>query len=288
MGTVSFPLLVQEPKVIIMKLSLGFTPTIQGWIFATEGGYVDHPKDPGGATNMGITFKVLKAWYGRAITKADVKNMPKAVAVAIYEKNYWNAVRGNSLPLGLDYAMMDYAVNSGVSRAIKDLQRCLGAYYTGTIDGVAGAVTLTAVKSFVEAEGVVALIYALCERRFNFVKGLSTFATFGKGWTKRIWGNSLGVQTSDIGVADRATMLSGQSSVPIPAPTEAIPGQASPEAPSITDAIKDPGIISAVAGAAVSIFGAVADQPVLQIAIIAGIAFLVYRFVIVKQKVDPA
>lgn len=270
-----------------MKMSMGFTPQIQDWVFATEGGYVDHPKDPGGATNMGITFKVLKAWYGRAITKADVKNMPKSVAVAIYEKNYWNAVRASHLPLGLDYAMMDYAVNSGVSRAIKDLQRCIKDYYTGTIDGVAGALTLAAVKAFAEAEGTATLIYALCERRFNFVKGLSTFATFGKGWTKRIWGNSLGVQTSDIGVADRATMLSGNTGVAIPAPTETIPGQAAPEKPSVIDAVKDPGVLGAIAGGIATIFGAIADQPVLQVAVVAAVAFLVYRFVITKQKVDP-
>lgn len=279
-----------------LQMSHGFTPELQSWIFATEGGYVDHPKDPGGATNMGITRKTLAAWRGispyTALPKEEVRKLPKSEAAAIYKKNYWDLAQCTSLPRGVDYAVMDYAVNSGVSRAVKDLQRTVSEFYKGVVDGLAGTLTATAVKDYCEAYGVDSLIEAYCERRYNFVKGLSTFKTFGKGWTTRIWGSKQGIQTNDIGVADRAVMLArtttGAEVRELPAPLETGPGLALPEKPSVLDTIKDPGILAAGAGLVTSVAGAIADQPVLQIAMVAAIAFFIYRFVIVKQKVDPA
>lgn len=263
------------------QLSRGFTPEIQNWIFASEGGYVDHPKDPGGATNMGITFKVLQAWLGRKITKQDVKNLSRSTAVDIYTAQYWNAVKASQLPLGLDYAVFDYAVNSGPSRAIKDLQRIVGS----DPDGVMGIITLQKVENYAKAYGVTNLLLNYINARWEFVHGLSTFSTFGNGWRKRIWGNKDGAQTNDIGVIDRATLLmTGASNIPVPSkPTEPV-GHAYPEKPSVTDAIKDPGVLTAVGGIITSLIGAVADQPVLQLALVAAGAFLIYRFVIVKQR----
>lgn len=145
------------------------------WPF--EGGYVDHPRDPGGATNMGITFAVLQRWRGAPITKTDVRNLTKAEAAAIYESNYWRPIRGDDLPLGVDLSTMDYGVNSGPSRSVRDLQRVVGV----NADGVVGPVTLAAA-----AHAPRATIKAHCARRLSFVQGLKIWDTFGKGWSRRI------------------------------------------------------------------------------------------------------
>jgi lysozyme family protein len=146
--------------------------------FRYEGGFVNHPKDPGGATNWGITKRVLEGWRGRPVTIAEVRAMTKTEAADIYRANYWNAVRGDDLPKGVDLSVWDYGVNSGPSRSIKDLQRCLGV----KVDGFMGPATCKAAR---EAEPV-ALIKALCDRRRRFVRGLKPYKTFGKGWERRI------------------------------------------------------------------------------------------------------
>jgi lysozyme family protein len=149
-------------------------------VLVHEGGYVDHPKDPGGATNMGITFAVLQAWRGKKITKADVKKLTRKEAAAIYRKQYWDAVRGDELPAGVDYAVFDFAVNSGVSRAAKFLQAAVGV----AADGHIGEITLEAVKDR-SASGI---IEDICDRRLAWLRKLKTFSTFGKGWTARVKG----------------------------------------------------------------------------------------------------
>jgi lysozyme family protein len=145
-----------------------------------EGGYVDHPKDPGGATNLGITIGTLSDWLGRRATKAEVKALTKQSVAPIYRKRYWDAVRGDDLPSGLDYAVFDFAVNSGVSRASKYLQAILRVPQDGKI----GPVTIAAAK----AADPTILIERLCTNRMEFLEGLSTFPTFGKGWKSRVEG----------------------------------------------------------------------------------------------------
>lgn len=147
-------------------------------VFKHEGGYVDHPKDPGGATNMGITFAVLEAWRGKPITKADVKNLTKAEAAKIYRQNYWDKIRGDDLPAGLDLAVFDFAVNSGPKRSAEYLQRLVGV----TVDGAIGPNTLKAVNAIKDPR---LTINMFMDRREAFLKGLSTFPTFGKGWMSR-------------------------------------------------------------------------------------------------------
>ena len=95
-------------------------------VLAQEGGYVDHPADPGGATNKGITIQTLAQWRGHAVTKDDVRNLSIKEAGEMYHARYWQAVHADDLPAGLDLAMFDYAVNSGPARAIKTLQQALG------------------------------------------------------------------------------------------------------------------------------------------------------------------
>lgn len=147
-------------------------------VLQSEGGYVDHPSDPGGATNMGITIATLRTWRGRSVTKADVKALTRAEAAAIYRKNYWDAVRGDDLPRGLDLVAFDAAVNSGVSRGAKWLQSALGV----PDDGKVGPKTIAAAN----AAHKDAVIDRACDLRLGFLRQLGTWKTFGKGWTRRV------------------------------------------------------------------------------------------------------
>jgi hypothetical protein len=78
-----------------------------------EGGYVDHSADPGGATNLGIAIGTLLGWLGRQAAKAEVRALTNATVAPIYRKNYWDAVRADDLPSGVDYCVFDFALNSG-------------------------------------------------------------------------------------------------------------------------------------------------------------------------------
>lgn len=146
-----------------------------------EGGYVNHPKDPGGATNKGVTQGVYDAYRLRKGQQVrSVKSITKTELNEIYDKQYWDVVRADELPHGLDYCVFDYAVNSGPSRAVKDLQRVLGV----GVDGVIGNVTL---KAAVDGD-TEKIIEDLCARRLRFLKSLKTWATFGRGWGRRVDG----------------------------------------------------------------------------------------------------
>lgn len=143
-----------------------------------EGGYVDHPSDPGGATNMGITHGTLAQYRGKLVTKQDVRNLTLTEAERIYEHRYWDPVNGDMLPYGVDLGTLDGAVNSGVSRGAKWLQRAAGVKQDGKI----GPVTL---RSVAADDGDV-IIRKMCGYRLSFVQGLSTWKVFGRGWSRRI------------------------------------------------------------------------------------------------------
>lgn len=142
-----------------------------------EGGYVDHPSDPGGATNFGITERVARA-YGY---KGHMRNLPRETAIAIYRGQYWNAVKGDQLPSAFAFQVFDAAVNHGVGNAVRWMQRAAGV----ADDGKIGPMTLGAVMKANPAD----LVLAFNAIRLNFYASLSTFGTFGKGWTRRVAGN---------------------------------------------------------------------------------------------------
>lgn len=145
-----------------------------------EGGFVNHPKDPGGATNKGITLGTFRRWLKNDATVADLKKITPEQVARIYRLHYWNAIRGDDLPAGLDYAVFDFAVNSGPSRAARYLQGLIGV----KADGKIGPATLKAIRTHFSRE----LIHALCDQRMSFLRRLKTFPTFGKGWTRRVDG----------------------------------------------------------------------------------------------------
>jgi len=143
-----------------------------------EGGFVNHPSDPGGATNKGVTKKVWEEWVGHPVTIDDMKALTIEDVQPLYKKNYWDRVRGDDLPAGVDYAVFDVAVNSGVVRAAKFLQTVLGLNQ----DGIIGPVTLAAVAIAPPRD----LVTNICDKRLAFMQSLPTWSTFGKGWQRRV------------------------------------------------------------------------------------------------------
>jgi lysozyme family protein len=141
-----------------------------------EGGYVDHPKDPGGATNWGVTERVARA-TGYA---GHMRDFPVDLAKAIYRRDYWDAVKADQLPEAVRYAVFDAAVNSGVRQAVKWLQRAVGA----VDDGVIGPKTLELVANANAHQ----LKGAMLGDRLEFMTNLPTWPAFGKGWARRIAG----------------------------------------------------------------------------------------------------
>ena len=143
-----------------------------------EGGYVNHPKDPGGETNLGVTKRVYEEHGG---TK-DMKDLTIEDVKPIYKKSYWDRVKGDDLPAGLDLCVFDFGVNAGTGRAAKYLQTLIGT----VADGGIGPNTLKAVEAYVEEHGITNTIRNYQDERQKYYESLSTFETFGKGWTRRV------------------------------------------------------------------------------------------------------
>ena len=138
-----------------------------------EGGYVWHEEDPGGETNLGVTKKVYQDWGG---TK-DMIDLTVEDVAPIYKKNYWDRCKCDELSSGLDWAVFDWAVNSGTRRVSKALQKACGAER----DGVIGNKTL----SLANGQDVKYMIEEISVIRQSFYESLRTFKTFGRGWTRR-------------------------------------------------------------------------------------------------------
>lgn len=146
-----------------------------------EGGYVNHPSDPGGATNHGVTQAVYNSYRkSLGLKTRSVKEIAEAEVASIYRTRYADKVRYDDLPAGVDYATFDAAVNSGVSRGAKWLQATVGA----AADGIVGAATVARAR----AADPVKTVKGICSRRLGFVQGLKTWKVFGRGWSRRIAG----------------------------------------------------------------------------------------------------
>jgi lysozyme family protein len=148
-------------------------------VLVSEGGFVNNVHDSGGATNKGVTQRVYDA-YRRYMNQptGSVKFITTAEVSSIYRRQYWDAVRGDDLPAGMDYAVFDEAVNSGPVKAIGDLQRAVGV----KADGQFGLVTLTAVRN----SSPKATINILCDLRLGFLRRLTSWKYFGAGWSNRV------------------------------------------------------------------------------------------------------
>jgi len=151
-------------------------------VLKAEGGFVDDPRDPGGATNMGITRQTLAAWRHvvpwQKLPTAAVQQLSRDEAADIYKVEFWDRIDGDALPAGVDYALFDFAVNSGWPRAVMTFQEIVGT----APDGKIGPLTLAAVGK----EQPTFLITKLCAMRLNFMQKLSTWPRFGAGWTRRV------------------------------------------------------------------------------------------------------
>ena len=147
-------------------------------MLASEGGFSNHPSDPGGMTNLGVTKATWENWVGRESDEAEMRGLTPEKVEPLYKKKYFDAVRGDELPVGLDYLMFDFAVNAGAGRAIKTLQTAVGV----TPDGGFGPMTMAAVQAVDPNE----LIERFSQAKEDFYRSLTTFATFGKGWLNRV------------------------------------------------------------------------------------------------------
>ena len=143
-----------------------------------EGGWADHPADPGGATMKGVTLMTYRRHFGQDKGKDDLRNISDEELGQIYRSGYWDACHCDELPSGVDYAVFDAAVNSGPGQGAKWLQFAVGAKQDGGI----GPKTLARLEDHAPIE----VIEAMCDRRLAFLRNLSTWPTFGKGWGRRV------------------------------------------------------------------------------------------------------
>jgi lysozyme family protein len=167
-----------------------------------EGGYTNHPSDPGGPTNFGITIADYRKYAKPDATAADVRAMSVDEAKAIYRKRYWDAQRCDELPGGVDYSVFDYGVNSGIGRSGKVLRRVVGLPDDRSV-------VTDQVLAYTRARDPKVLIAAICDERLAFLKSLKTWPVFGHGWGTRV----AEVKTVSLALAGAA-----QGVTPSPAP----------------------------------------------------------------------
>lgn len=179
----SEPAAVETEALIVPEAAAGSKDALQfercvEMIFRHEGGFADHPRDPGGATNFGITHRTLAAWRGvDSVTKAEVRALSRSEAAEIYRANYWNAAGCDGLPAGVDLVVFDFGVNAGVSRAAKLLQ----AIVRVERDGQVGPITQAAATRLDPAH----IVREFSAGRMAHYRSLSIWDTFKNGWTRR-------------------------------------------------------------------------------------------------------
>jgi lysozyme family protein len=147
-------------------------------VLKSEGGFVNHPSDPGGMTNLGVTRNVWREWVNREVDEVEMRALTPELVTPLYKQRYWDACKCDDLLRGVDYAVFDAAVNMGPGRAAKLLQAALGV----TADGAIGRATIAAAT----AADPVELLEAFSLGKEAFYQSLPTFGTFGKGWLNRV------------------------------------------------------------------------------------------------------
>lgn len=151
-------------------------------ILKHEGGWVHHPADPGGITNLGVTKRTWEEWTGAPASPLQMRNLTKAQVAPLYRKNYWQKLRCDEMPAGVGLVVFDFGVNAGPKRAARYLQTVVGT----ASDGQVGPATINAVKQYCRLKSAAELIRAYSEARRNYYRQLRTFRTFGKGWLRRV------------------------------------------------------------------------------------------------------
>jgi len=159
------------------KMNSNFEQSL-AFVLKEEGGFVNDPHDPGGATNMGVTLNTWESWTGENVSVDDMKNLTVSDVAPVYKKNYWDAIKGDSLPIGIDYCLFDYAVNSGTHKACMAVQDCVDV----ASDGILGAISMAAIS----AMNPIDLINKISDNRLAFLRRLSTWQYYGTGWTNRV------------------------------------------------------------------------------------------------------
>lgn len=149
-------------------------------ILKHEGGYANHPRDPGGETMLGVTKRVWEAWTGKP--EKNMRGLTVEMVAPVYRKNYWDVLRCDELPPALALCVFDFGVNAGPGRAARYLQKLVGALQDGQI----GQATIAAVKSWTGQHGVAQAVRDYQQLRRGYYRQLGTFATFGKGWLRRV------------------------------------------------------------------------------------------------------
>jgi lysozyme family protein len=155
--------------------------TAFAYILQREGGYVNDPRDNGGMTNLGVTWRTWQDWTGKPATEAVMRSLTPAKVAPLYKARYWDPIRGDDLPGPVALCLFDFGINASPARAAKLLQGCVGAAKDGRI----GPATLIAVRNFIAAHGVAELVRQFTEARRVYYHACDDFPHFGKGWLRR-------------------------------------------------------------------------------------------------------
>lgn len=163
-------------------MSAGNFPACLKEILHHEGGFVNHPKDPGGMTNLGVTKQTYEDWIGHPVNEAIMRKLTPELVAPLYKKKFWDVLRCDALPKGFDLCVFDFGVNAGTNRSARYLQRLVGVAQ----DGVVGPATVKAVEAKKAEMGAAGLIDLFQEARRAYYRQLNTFPTFGRGWLRRV------------------------------------------------------------------------------------------------------
>lgn len=202
-----------------------------------EGNFSNHPHDPGGPTMKGVIQRVYDGYRdAKGLKRQPVRKISDRELEDIYRENYWNLVRGDELPDGVNLAVFDFGVNSGPSRAIRYLQAAAGVKQ----DGHLGAATLAAVDKADPVE----LIGKIMAGRRRFIRQIKTYPTFGKGWERRC----KGIEAAALAMAEGVAR-------PVPQPDSEVQARATDDAKPASNSV-----VGTIVGAGGAVGGAVVNE----------------------------